>query len=233
MNFFLLAVCPLGEERTSGGRSRYRTCETENACAPAFERVNLFLLLPTPHQTRRPSDPHQRINVVPFSTRSVDPAAIQQTRLACFVAQASANRARPISARLSTRKVVWNRWGDDELQGQQGKQDSSLVYGTLPPGLEKTVPSSSPACPLQQLSALTLAAISLTTYPVLLDSAQDPPLPKTARVVSAAEVRKHNSRESCWVVVEAPEEGVYKVWDVTRWLDSHPGAYVFLSPTGV
>lgn len=85
--------------------------------------------------------------------------------------------------------------------------------------------------PSQQLSALTLAAISLTTYPILLDSAQDPPLAKTSRVVSAAEVRKHNSRESCWVVVEAPEEGVYKVWDVTRWLDSHPGASFFSSPT--
>lgn len=37
------------------------------------------------------------------------------------------------------------------------------------------------------------------------------------RLISAAEVAKHNTRESCWVVLYG------NVWDVTDFLDEHPG----------
>jgi L-lactate dehydrogenase (cytochrome) len=36
-------------------------------------------------------------------------------------------------------------------------------------------------------------------------------------MLTAAEVSKHNSRESCWVVITG------QVYDVTGFLDDHPG----------
>ncbi|KAH6914012.1 cytochrome b2 [Coprinopsis sp. MPI-PUGE-AT-0042] len=40
---------------------------------------------------------------------------------------------------------------------------------------------------------------------------------ENARVLSGNEVAKHNSRESCWIIVHG------KVYDVTEFLDDHPG----------
>ena len=37
------------------------------------------------------------------------------------------------------------------------------------------------------------------------------------RLISAADVAEHNTRESCWVVLYG------NVWDVTDFLDEHPG----------
>lgn len=35
--------------------------------------------------------------------------------------------------------------------------------------------------------------------------------------VSLAELRKHDSKEDCWIAVHA------KVWDFTEFVDEHPG----------
>lgn len=40
---------------------------------------------------------------------------------------------------------------------------------------------------------------------------------ETKSVLSIEEVKAHNSREDCWVVIED------KVWDVTDFLSEHPG----------
>ncbi|KAG9248841.1 FMN-dependent dehydrogenase-domain-containing protein [Calycina marina] len=42
-----------------------------------------------------------------------------------------------------------------------------------------------------------------------------------AKVFDASEVAKHNTPESCWVIVE--QDGKKNVWDVTSFLPSHPG----------
>ncbi|XP_078433282.1 cytochrome b5-like [Wolffia australiana] len=46
-------------------------------------------------------------------------------------------------------------------------------------------------------------------------------------IYTLAEVSKHNSREDCWIVISG------KVYDVTKFLDDHPGGDdVLLSSTG-
>ncbi|GAA5898321.1 hypothetical protein JCM8208_006944 [Rhodotorula glutinis] len=72
-------------------------------------------------------------------------------------------------------------------------------------------------------AALTIAAAGLYLYsrtPVLLDAPGRLPVVerrKGDRTVSAAEVAKHNSRESLWMCIED------EVWDVTDFVDLHPG----------
>lgn len=39
------------------------------------------------------------------------------------------------------------------------------------------------------------------------------------KLISGQEVAKHNSRESCWIIVHG------KVYDVTEFLDEHPGEF--------
>ncbi|KAH7517536.1 hypothetical protein FEM48_Zijuj09G0075400 [Ziziphus jujuba var. spinosa] len=47
------------------------------------------------------------------------------------------------------------------------------------------------------------------------------------KVYSLAQVSEHNSRENCWLVIEG------KVFDVTKFLEDHPGGdEVLLSATG-
>jgi len=52
----------------------------------------------------------------------------------------------------------------------------------------------------------------------------DKALPTTR--VAMDEVRKHKSRQSCWLVVNG------KVYDVTSFVDSHPGGDIILDGAG-
>ena len=40
-------------------------------------------------------------------------------------------------------------------------------------------------------------------------------------VTNKFQVAKHNTSDSCWVIVE--QDGQKNVWDVTKFLPSHPG----------
>jgi cytochrome b involved in lipid metabolism len=42
-----------------------------------------------------------------------------------------------------------------------------------------------------------------------------------AKVFDAAEVARHNTSDSCWVIIE--QDGKKNVWDVTSFLPMHPG----------
>ena len=42
-----------------------------------------------------------------------------------------------------------------------------------------------------------------------------------------SEVYKHNTRQDCWMVIED------KVYDVTSWIDKHPGGDLILSYAGL
>jgi len=37
------------------------------------------------------------------------------------------------------------------------------------------------------------------------------------KLVSVAEIRKHSTKEDCWIVVDG------KIWDVTEFAPEHPG----------
>lgn len=37
------------------------------------------------------------------------------------------------------------------------------------------------------------------------------------RTLSLADIRSHNTKDDCWIVVNS------KIWDVTDFLDKHPG----------
>ena len=51
--------------------------------------------------------------------------------------------------------------------------------------------------------------------------------PSGDRLISLAECKKHNSDKSCWIVVHG------KVYDVTDFLEEHPGGYdIILTVTG-
>ncbi|GAA5925656.1 hypothetical protein JCM3775_001465 [Rhodotorula graminis] len=72
-------------------------------------------------------------------------------------------------------------------------------------------------------AALAVASAGLYLYsrsPVLLDAPGRLPVVerrKGERTISAAEVAKHNSRESLWMCIDD------EVWDVTNFVDLHPG----------
>jgi cytochrome b involved in lipid metabolism len=53
------------------------------------------------------------------------------------------------------------------------------------------------------------------------------------REFTAAEVARHNTEGDCWIVLGSAVTGGAKVYDVTRYLDEHPGgAEVILEYAG-
>lgn len=84
----------------------------------------------------------------------------------------------------------------------------------------------SPSAPFVfQFSAAVLGTsfiIYSASHPIQLDApdssaAPSSPLSPARKLISAAEVAKHRSEDSCWVIVDG------KVWDVTDFLERHPG----------
>lgn len=49
---------------------------------------------------------------------------------------------------------------------------------------------------------------------------------RVATVLDGAEIAKHNSPDSCWLVIHG------KVYDVTKFLDQHPGGRTILLKQG-
>jgi cytochrome b involved in lipid metabolism len=43
------------------------------------------------------------------------------------------------------------------------------------------------------------------------------------KVYTEDEVAKHNTKEDCWVIIGNDKTGGRKVYDVTKYLDDHPG----------
>mmetsp|Transcript_1611 Transcript_1611/g.3610 ORF Transcript_1611/g.3610 Transcript_1611/m.3610 type:complete len:136 (-) Transcript_1611:1075-1482(-) len=51
-----------------------------------------------------------------------------------------------------------------------------------------------------------------------MSTSDNAPAPEVdAKVISLDEVNKHNSEEDCWIVIHG------KVYDITKFLDEHPG----------
>lgn len=48
-------------------------------------------------------------------------------------------------------------------------------------------------------------------------------LPETQTEYTEAEVAEHNTRSDCWIMVGNDKNGGSKVYDVTSYLDDHPG----------
>ena len=54
------------------------------------------------------------------------------------------------------------------------------------------------------------------------------PIPDGVKLISWAEIARHRSRESCWIVIDG------SVYDITNWLSKHPGGdVVLLNAAGV
>lgn len=57
----------------------------------------------------------------------------------------------------------------------------------------------------------------VTEFELTTSSLLKTPLPPFVAMLNGEEVAKHNSRQSCWVVIRG------KVYDLTAFLDDHPG----------
>jgi len=68
------------------------------------------------------------------------------------------------------------------------------------------------------LSAATALYILYPSSTISLDAPLSSP-----RLISAQEVGKHSSEEDLWVIVYDPESGKKKVWDLTSFVERHPG----------
>mmetsp|Transcript_20924 Transcript_20924/g.45556 ORF Transcript_20924/g.45556 Transcript_20924/m.45556 type:complete len:138 (+) Transcript_20924:231-644(+) len=56
---------------------------------------------------------------------------------------------------------------------------------------------------------------------------------KELKVYSSEEVSKHTSSDDCWMIIGNANNGGSKVYDVTKYLDDHPGgAEVMLDVSG-
>uniref|UniRef100_A0A7S3V505 Cytochrome b5 heme-binding domain-containing protein n=1 Tax=Chaetoceros debilis TaxID=122233 RepID=A0A7S3V505_9STRA len=56
---------------------------------------------------------------------------------------------------------------------------------------------------------------------------------KSEKEITMTEVAKHNTQEDCWLVIGNDRTGGPKVYDVTTYLDDHPGgAEVLLDVSG-
>lgn len=64
-----------------------------------------------------------------------------------------------------------------------------------------------------------------TTNPVGKTTAQ--PRLKVSGGVTVSEVAKHNTRDDCWFIING------KAYDVTSWIDKHPGGDIMLSYAGM
>lgn len=51
-------------------------------------------------------------------------------------------------------------------------------------------------------------------------------MPYATKAIDGAEVAKHNTKKSCWIVLDS------NVYDVTRFLGSHPGGAAILLRQG-
>mmetsp|Transcript_11317 Transcript_11317/g.42265 ORF Transcript_11317/g.42265 Transcript_11317/m.42265 type:complete len:137 (+) Transcript_11317:129-539(+) len=49
------------------------------------------------------------------------------------------------------------------------------------------------------------------------------PSDETAKTYTLDEVKEHNTAEDCWLVIGNETNGGPKVYDVTKYMDSHPG----------
>lgn len=83
--------------------------------------------------------------------------------------------------------------------------------------------SSSPLTQLTLAALLSAASAYLILVPSSPPLALDSPSSSSNRLISAQEVSKHNSADSCWVIVHDPVSGRNKVWDLTDFLELHPG----------
>lgn len=88
-------------------------------------------------------------------------------------------------------------------------------------------------CSFVRLLQISLAAL-LSTSALLLLSTANSPLNLDSDQSSGSsggggpwlsfeEVAKHDSEESCWVIITDQATGKKKVWDVTDFLELHPG----------
>jgi cytochrome b involved in lipid metabolism len=75
---------------------------------------------------------------------------------------------------------------------------------------------------LSLAALLTAASAYLLLVPLTPPIALDAPS-SSKRLISAQEVALHNSEDSVWVIINDPATGRKKVWDLTDFLELHPG----------
>lgn len=89
---------------------------------------------------------------------------------------------------------------------------------------------------LSTLTLLSAAAYLSLAQRVELDAAppaRNPSLSDPLRLVSAKEVMAHTTEDDCWVIIHDPVTGQDKVWDVTEFIELHPGgAEVIVNNSG-
>jgi L-lactate dehydrogenase (cytochrome) len=91
------------------------------------------------------------------------------------------------------------------------------------------------AVALSALSLLSAAAYLSLAQRVELDAppARQPGLTETLRLIAAKEVMAHTAEDDCWVIIHNPKTGQDDVWDVSEFIELHPGgAEVILSNSG-
>uniref|UniRef100_A0A7S3VL22 Cytochrome b5 heme-binding domain-containing protein n=1 Tax=Dunaliella tertiolecta TaxID=3047 RepID=A0A7S3VL22_DUNTE len=55
---------------------------------------------------------------------------------------------------------------------------------------------------------------------------------KELQVFTREEVAKHCTRDDAWIIVQDKQTGVHKVYDVTAYVDEHPGGESILNNAG-
>lgn len=57
---------------------------------------------------------------------------------------------------------------------------------------------------------------------------------ETSKEITAADVAKHNTESDCWLIIGNAKTGGQKVYDVSKYLDEHPGgAEVMMEFAGI
>ena len=94
--------------------------------------------------------------------------------------------------------------------------------------------------PLQVLIAFALAMVTALVVPYLLSGSSKKQEHKKAKPAfkpiivagpyTVAEVAKHNKRDDAWLIIE--REGKKQVFDITSYIDDHPGSESILNNVG-
>lgn len=89
------------------------------------------------------------------------------------------------------------------------------------------VPAKTVSAPPSDKTATVLPVDSTNTTTTTQEVPQTPPTATTTVSYTAADVAQHNSETSCWLILSG------KVYDVTKFIPSHPGGEKILRWCGV
>lgn len=84
---------------------------------------------------------------------------------------------------------------------------------------------------------VALLVLLATTLVALVASRRTPPPPKKRekpafRAYTRAEVAEHNTPEDCWLIIKLNQYEDRRVFDITEFIDEHPGGDVIFRNAG-